>query len=73
MLEKTTKQKAISLWADISEQESADVYRLAKSLGMTKQGWLGQLIRRELSSSALTPIQPTPQTYLTGTVIKEGS
>ena len=36
------------LKADISNQEKIKAKSLAKSKGMTFQGWIGQLIRTEL-------------------------
>ncbi|MBQ3730007.1 MAG: hypothetical protein II903_10960 [Spirochaetales bacterium] len=36
------------MFACITPEERDDAKKLAKSKGMTFQGWLGQLIRREL-------------------------
>ena len=36
---------------DCSAEEKENAKRLAKSKGMTFQGWLGQLIKRELANS----------------------
>lgn len=41
----------IQVKADISPEERDDARRLAKSKGMTFQGWMGQIIKRELASS----------------------
>lgn len=78
MLEKTTKkqptkQKPLPLWADISEMESNAAKALAKSLGYSYQGWLGQLIKRELISAGVASAPPMQPTYLSGTAIKEGN
>lgn len=35
----------------ITDREKAAAKRLAKSKGMTFQGWMGQLIKRELEES----------------------
>ena len=37
--------------ADISEDEKNSAKKLAKSKGMTFQGWIGQLIRQALAES----------------------
>ncbi len=35
----------------ITDREKAEAKRLAKSKGMTFQGWMGQLIKRELEEA----------------------
>ncbi len=55
----------------ISQEESNRAKSLAKSRGFSYQGWLGQLIKRELASAGISTAQPMQQTYLTGTAIKE--
>ena len=48
-----TEKSYEQLKAVISREEILKARRLAKSKGMTFQGWLGQLIKREIN----TPIQ----------------
>jgi carbamate kinase len=38
------------LYVELSENEKRQAYNLAKSKGMTFQGWLGQLIQAELKA-----------------------
>ena len=47
----TRTQAASLLRVDITDREKAAAKRLAKSKGMTFQGWMGQLIKRELEES----------------------
>ena len=44
----TRTQSASLLRVAITDREKAAAKRLAKSKGMTFQGWMGQLIKREL-------------------------
>jgi len=47
----TRTQAASLLRVDITDREKAAAKRLAKSKGMTFQGWMGQLIKRELEEA----------------------
>jgi len=47
-MEDTKDNIAAWLRADISPQQKLEAKRVAKRKGMTFQGWLGQLITREL-------------------------
>lgn len=47
----TRTQAAPLLRVDITDREKAAAKRLAKSKGMTFQGWMGQLIKRELEEA----------------------
>jgi len=47
----TRTQAASLLRVDITDREKAAAKRLAKSKGMTFQGWVGQLIKRELEEA----------------------
>jgi len=48
----TSKSTSISAFIAISASERDQAKSLAKSKGMTFQGWLGQLIRNELKQEA---------------------
>lgn len=49
----------ITIKIDCSAEEKEKAKKLAKSKGMTFSGWLGQLIKRELTVSKLqTPSSP---------------
>jgi hypothetical protein len=49
----TNSDKRNYLVVDISAKEKNEAKSLAKSKGMTFQGWLGQLIRNELIRNEL--------------------
>lgn len=44
----TISDKRIYLLVDINLEEKKSAKRLAKSKGMSLQGWIGQLIKQEL-------------------------
>lgn len=48
---------------DISREERAEARRIAKSKGMTFQGWLGQLVKREIYNSRSSS-SSAPGSYL---------
>ena len=50
MTQKSTNQNCIAVFASITPDERDKAKSLAKSMGMTFQGWLGQLIKRELET-----------------------
>jgi len=49
-----TEKSYEQLKAAVSRDEVLEAKRMAKSKGMTFQGWLGQLIKRELSTVSKT-------------------
>lgn len=69
---KLVKTDYIKLNVCISQEESKAAKAFAKSLGFSYQGWLGQLVKRELVEAGVVAIPESQQTYLTGTAIKEG-
>jgi len=48
-----TKKTSTSIKVDFTRQERDEAKALAKSKGMTFQGWLGQLVQRELKNARL--------------------
>ena len=48
----TNKNKALSIFVAISSDEKAAAKALAKSKGMTFQGFVGQLIKKALADGA---------------------
>ena len=47
----TKKSTTTAIKVDFSRQERDEAKRLAKSKGMTFQGWIGQLVRKELAAA----------------------
>ena len=54
------RSECINTRVRITKQESAQAKELAKSKGMTFQGWLGQLIKRELAKSQQDQLSVDP-------------
>lgn len=54
------RSECINTRVRITKQESAQAKELAKSKGMTFQGWLGQLIKRELAKSQQEQLSADP-------------
>ena len=54
MNRKSTNQESIALFASITPEERDRAKSLAKSKGMTFQGFVGQLIKKELELSSNT-------------------
>ena len=46
-----SKTSRISLLVDITPEEKKAAKALSKSKGMTFQGWIGQLVRKELAAA----------------------
>ena len=46
-----TKKTSTCIKVDFTPQERDEAKALAKSKGMTFQGWLGQLVKRELKKA----------------------
>ncbi|MFW5526610.1 MAG: hypothetical protein ACOCOW_06210 [Prevotella sp.] len=53
-------EQNMQLRASISIAERDEANRLARSKGMTFQGWLGQLIKRELAKSQQDQLSVDP-------------
>ena len=51
MTQKSTNSESIAVFASITQEERDKAKTLAKSRGMTFQGFIGQLIRKELETS----------------------
>lgn len=51
-----TEKSYEQLKAAITREEILKARKVAKSKGMTFQGWLGQLIKREISTSAQSEV-----------------
>lgn len=49
MTSKNTNSDSVAVFASITPEERDKAKYLAKSKGMTFQGWLGQLIKREIN------------------------
>ena len=58
MLEKTTESYSIRFRLSAEDRQEAKL--LAKSKGMTFEGWIGQLIKRELAKSQQEQLSADP-------------
>lgn len=53
MTRKNTNTESIAVFASITPEERDKAKKIAKSKGMTFQGFVGQLIKRELAAEAV--------------------
>ena len=53
----TRKSTSTAIKVDFSRQERDEAKALAKSKGMTFQGWIGQLVKRELEAARREGVQ----------------
>ena len=51
MLQPMCDKKRLQIAVDLSKDERNAAREIARSKGMTFQGWLGQLIKRELANA----------------------
>lgn len=53
MTRKNTNTESIAVFASITQEERDKAKKIAKSKGMTFQGFVGQLIKREIAAEAV--------------------